>query len=107
GRREYWVGASTALTLIANAVAPGLLDRYLARTGFDSQQIDEPRPADQPANLWEAADDRQGHDFGTHGRFDDRAHAHSPQAWASRHHGIVAGAFGLAVGALVARKLRR
>src|SRR5690349_12590520 len=37
-RREYWVGASTAATLAANAIAPGLLDRYLARTGFDSQQ---------------------------------------------------------------------
>ncbi len=42
-RREYWVGTSTALTLAANAVAPGLLDRYLARTGFDSQQTKKPR----------------------------------------------------------------
>ena len=33
GRREYWVGASTAATLVANAVAPGLLDRYLAAPG--------------------------------------------------------------------------
>src|ERR687894_2829264 len=39
-RREYWVGGSTVGTLLANAVAPGLLDRYLARTGFDSQQTD-------------------------------------------------------------------
>src|SRR5689334_25369409 len=31
GRREYWVGATTAATLAANAVAPGLLDRYLGR----------------------------------------------------------------------------
>src|SRR3984885_3061552 len=31
-RREYWVGASTMGTLAANALAPGLLDRYLART---------------------------------------------------------------------------
>ena len=37
-RREYWVGGSTVATLAANAVAPGLLDRYLARTGFSSQQ---------------------------------------------------------------------
>src|SRR5256885_13775442 len=44
-RREYWVGGSTALTLLANAVAPGLLDRYLARTGFASQQTDAPPPA--------------------------------------------------------------
>src|SRR3954453_20336084 len=27
GRREYWVGGSTMATLVANAVAPGLLDR--------------------------------------------------------------------------------
>ena len=52
-RREFWVGGSTAGTLVANAIAPGLLDRYLARTGFDSQQTDRARPRDQPANLWE------------------------------------------------------
>ena len=45
-RREYGVGGSTALTLAANAVAPGLLDRYLARTGFSSQETGQPeRPA--------------------------------------------------------------
>lgn len=33
-RREYWVGGSTALTLAANAVMPGLLDRDLARTNI-------------------------------------------------------------------------
>jgi hypothetical protein len=38
-------GASTAATLLANAVAPGLLDRYLARTGYDSQQTSEPQDA--------------------------------------------------------------
>ena len=107
GRREYWVGASTALTLIANAVAPGVLDRYLARTGFDSQQVPEPKSPDQPANLWQAADGRNDTDFGAHGQFDDRAHAHSPQAWASRHHGALAGAAALVAGAAVARKLLR
>ena len=40
-RREYWVGASTVGTLAANAIAPGLLDRYLARTGFGSQQTSQ------------------------------------------------------------------
>ena len=48
GRREYWVGASTAATLAANAVAPGLLDRYLARTGFDAQQTNRPQDPDAP-----------------------------------------------------------
>src|SRR5699024_10288198 len=66
-RREYWVGASTALTLAGNAIAPGILDRYLAKTGFDSQQIDRPQPKDHPVNLWEPADGPGGRDFGSHG----------------------------------------
>ncbi|MEU6890528.1 SDR family oxidoreductase [Streptomyces sp. NPDC046557] len=89
-RREFWVGGSTAATLMANAVAPGLLDRYLARTGFDSQQTDTPRGADEPANLWEPADTRQ--DFGAHGRFDASAHPRSFQWWATRHRGALAAA---------------
>lgn len=99
-RREYWVGGSTAATLLGNAVAPGLLDKYLARTGFASQQTNEPRPADQPANLWEPADSTK--DFGTHGVFDDRSKPRSIQLWASQHHGLVAaaaGTLGLAAGA--------
>ncbi|HEX8971014.1 SDR family oxidoreductase [Oryzihumus sp.] len=92
GRREYWVGASTAATLAANALAPGLLDRYLARTGFSSQQTDRPRDPDQPANLWHPADGRAGHDFGAHGIFDRESTARSWQLWASQHHGVLAGA---------------
>src|SRR5690242_18866365 len=37
-RREYGVGACTMATLAANAIVPGLLDRYLGRTGVKSQQ---------------------------------------------------------------------
>jgi short chain dehydrogenase len=102
-RREYWVGASTMGTLAANAIAPGLLDRYLARTGFDSQQTDQPRPADQPANLWQPADGTDGHDFGAHGIFDSRSTGRSAQLWASQHHGLVGGLLGgTAAGAMVA-----
>jgi NAD(P)-dependent dehydrogenase (short-subunit alcohol dehydrogenase family) len=96
-RREYWVGASTAATLLANAVAPGLLDRYLGRTGYSSQQTEKPRDPDQPVNLWEPADGRGGHDFGAHGAFDDRSKGRSAQLWASQHHGLLG-----AVGALLA-----
>lgn len=91
-RREYWVGASTAVTLALNAVAPGLLDRYLARTGYASQQTEQPRDPDQPENLFTPADDEEGRDFGAHGAFDERAHSHSPQVWASQHHGVLGGA---------------
>ena len=112
-RREYWVGGSTVGTLAANAVAPGLLDRYLARTGFDSQQTDETEEPDRPANLWTPVDGQGGHDFGAHGRFGDRSHSRSYQLWASQHHGLVgagaagaAGAVGAAAVALT-RWLRR
>ena len=90
-RREYWVGGSTAATLAANALVPGLLDRYLARTGFQAQQTDQPpKDSSAPTNLWEPAD-RQD-DYTAHGSFDSRAQARSLQLWASHHHGTVAAA---------------
>jgi len=95
-RREYWVGASTTATLVVNAVAPGLLDRYLARTGFSSQQTGDPKDPDQPANLWDPADGEAGRDFGAHGRFDDRSTSRSPQLWASQHHGVLGAAAAVA-----------
>ncbi|HEX5402898.1 MAG TPA: SDR family oxidoreductase [Pseudonocardiaceae bacterium] len=101
-RREYWVGASTMGTLAANAIAPGLLDRYLARTGFKSQQTDQRRDPEQPANLWQPADGRDGEDFGAHGEFDDRSRPRSAQLWASRHHGLLAAAGGVLTAAGVA-----
>jgi NAD(P)-dependent dehydrogenase (short-subunit alcohol dehydrogenase family) len=104
GRREYWVGSSTVATLVANAIAPGLLDRYLARTGFDSQQTDTPESDRAPANLWDPADDDG--DFGTRGEFDSRAHNRDPQLWLSAHHGVLA-AIGAAVGGIVASRSRR
>jgi len=105
-RREYWVGSSTAATLAANAIAPGILDRYLARTGFDAQQTSKPQSADAPANLWQPADGPDGRDFGAHGRFGDVAHTDDPQLWASHHHGMLAaaGAGLAAVGAWLWRR---
>lgn len=51
--RERLVGGSTAATLVANALVPGLLERYLARTGHDSQ-LDEGEHAGA-GNLWSPA----------------------------------------------------
>ncbi|MCX2970034.1 MULTISPECIES: SDR family oxidoreductase [Streptomyces] len=104
-RREYWVGGSTVGTLLANTFAPGVLDRYLARTGYDSQQTEESARADRPANLWEPADGPGGRDFGTHGRFDDQALNSSRQQAASRHHVATAGV-ALAGAALVGTAAR-
>ena len=98
-RREYWVGGSTVGTLAANAVAPGLLDRYLARTGFDSQQTDQPSDPDRPDNLDQPAD--QHRDYGTRGPFSRRSTDRSPQLWASHHHGLLGAIAGLAVAGAV------
>jgi NAD(P)-dependent dehydrogenase (short-subunit alcohol dehydrogenase family) len=98
-RREYWIGGSTTATMIGNKFGAGLLDRYLARTGYDSQQTDELAPADRPANLWEPADGPGGRDFGTHGRFDARSTSRSYQLWASEHHGLLGALAGIAAAA--------
>ncbi|MGX5653614.1 SDR family oxidoreductase [Geodermatophilus nigrescens] len=106
-RRDYWVGTSTAATLAANALAPGLLDRYLARTGFDSQQTDRPHDPDAPANLFAPADGPGGADFGARGPFDDQTISRDPQLWASRHHGVLAAAGGAALAGFLALRRRR
>jgi NAD(P)-dependent dehydrogenase (short-subunit alcohol dehydrogenase family) len=95
GRREYWVGASTVATLLANAVAPGILDRYLGKTGFQSQQEQGIQSLNLAPNLWEPTDQAPGSDQGAHGSFDDRAKTRSAQVWASQHHGVVGAAAAL------------
>jgi NAD(P)-dependent dehydrogenase (short-subunit alcohol dehydrogenase family) len=80
-RRELWVGWSTVQAIAGNKIAPGLLDLYLARTGFDSQQTDDPVPPDRPDNLFEPAPG----DFAAHGRFDDRSRPRSIHLWATMH----------------------
>ncbi|UBU11794.1 SDR family oxidoreductase [Nonomuraea gerenzanensis] len=106
-RKEYWVGTSTVATLLAQRIAPALVDRYLARTGTQSQVTDEKAPTGV-ANLWEPADEST--DYGAHGSFDDRSHARSPQVWLSQRRrpillGLAGGAAAAAVAAL--RRARR
>jgi short-subunit dehydrogenase len=71
-RKEYWVGGSTVATILAQKVAAPLLDRYLARTGYKSQQTDQPAH-DRPSNLWRPVDQPPGTDQGAHGSFDDQS----------------------------------
>jgi NAD(P)-dependent dehydrogenase (short-subunit alcohol dehydrogenase family) len=80
-RREMWVGGSTITGILANRVAPGLVDRYLGRTGFDSQQTDDEHDPSLPTNLWAPV----AGDAGAHGRFDHKAKDASPALWFSRH----------------------
>jgi NAD(P)-dependent dehydrogenase (short-subunit alcohol dehydrogenase family) len=108
-RRQYWVGGSTAATIVANRLAPALLDRYLARTGYGSQQTAQPAKSGRPDNLVQPVDGTRGQDHGSRGAFDDRSHHRSPQLWVSQHARLASGALaGAAVlGAFLARRLGR
>jgi hypothetical protein len=72
-RREMWVGGPTVKAIVADKVAPGLVDHYLAENGYDSQQTDMPEDPNRPCNLWQPLDAEGGGDFGAHGEFDARA----------------------------------
>jgi NAD(P)-dependent dehydrogenase (short-subunit alcohol dehydrogenase family) len=73
-RRNIWLGFPTVKAILADRIAPGLLDRYLAEAGYSGQLTDEPLPEDAPANLFESVDGP----YGAHGRFDARA---KPASW--------------------------
>ena len=107
-RREYWVGGSTLGTLVANAVAPGLLDRYLARTGFSASRPTSRRtPTSRPTSGSRPTGDRPR--LRRARRFDDRSTARSLQLWASQHHGLLGALAGGAAAGTVAvvRAVRR
>jgi NAD(P)-dependent dehydrogenase (short-subunit alcohol dehydrogenase family) len=74
-RREIYVGGPTVQAIVANKFFPGLLDRYLGKTGYDAQQYNGPADPNRPNNLWEPLPG----DFGAHGDFDSRAHKRSWQ----------------------------
>ena len=98
-RRNSWVGIPTAYTILGNRIAPGLLDRYLGRTGVDAQLSDEPLPR-WGSNLRKPRDETV--DRGARGPFDEAAHSHE---LVSRL-GMVRSAPGRGVAA-VGRMLRR
>lgn len=92
-RREYWVGSPTIMAIVGQKFVPGILDRYLGRTGYKSQQIpNEPRDPNAPNNLYDYVP-------GVHsarGKFGGRSTRTSAEIFASLHPGL------LAVGAAVA-----
>lgn len=98
-RREFYVGIPSVKAIVANKIAPGLLDHILARTGYDSQQYDGAKDSNRPDNLWQPVPG----DHGAHGAFDSRARNWSPQLWTSEHRVWVAiGVMALATAGLVA-----
>ena len=101
-RRELRIGWSTIKALVGQNVAPGLVDRILAKSGYASQQYDGGEPRDRPDNL----DHPLPGDWGAHGAFDSRSRSWSSQLWLTRHPYLTAVAFG-AFCWLVARRALR
>ncbi|PYK36826.1 MAG: short-chain dehydrogenase [Verrucomicrobia bacterium] len=64
-RREFYVGGPSVAVITANKFVPGLLDHYLARTGYDSQQHDGAEDPNRANNLWQPVPG----DHGAHGAF--------------------------------------
>ena len=102
-RNELWVGWPAVKAIWGNKLIPRELDYYLARTGYDSQQTDEPVDQDRKDNLWEPLPG----DHGAHGSFDNRAHRRSYQWWANTHRGglaLAGTALAMLTGAALARR---
>jgi NAD(P)-dependent dehydrogenase (short-subunit alcohol dehydrogenase family) len=103
-RREIYVGGPTVKTIWGNKLIPSLLDRYLARNGYDSQLTDEEIGDGREGNLFAPVPG----DHGTHGRFEDARRRSVQLALAKRRAAIAgAGAVALAAGAIAASRLRR
>jgi short-subunit dehydrogenase len=80
-RRNVWVGLPTIKAILADRIAPGWLDRYLAKAGYRGQLTREPLPASAPANLFQTVDGP----YGAHGRFDAQAKRRSWEMLTDRH----------------------
>ena len=80
-RRQVWVGFPTVKAILANRIAPGLIDKYLAKAGYSGQLSDEPLGEDAPANLYEPVPGA----YGAHGRFDACSRSGSWEMYTDRH----------------------
>jgi hypothetical protein len=85
-RREFYVDWSSAKAIIANKIAPGLIDHFLGRTGYDLQQYHGTEDPGRMHNLWKPVPG----DHGAHGNFEKRAKGWSAQWWMSQHRGSIA-----------------
>ncbi|HEX5280094.1 MAG TPA: SDR family oxidoreductase [Micropepsaceae bacterium] len=105
--RELWVGKPAIQAIVGNFIAPGWIDRFLARSGYEGQLSPENSDPGAPDNLFTPV---KG-DFGAHGRFDGQT---SPAGWITASGGAVRRFIGgaalagiaalLATAALVRRK---
>ncbi len=67
--RQLLVGRSTVETVFGNALAPGLLDRIMAKAAGKGQKSNVAAKPNRPDNLYQPVDG----DFSAHGPYDKRA----------------------------------
>lgn len=80
--RAKILGGFNSLLVVANKIAPGVVDHYVAKTGVASQQTDRDVEPDRPFGLWEPVDDTEDH--GARGIFGDlEGGMRRPKYWAS------------------------
>ena len=97
-RREWLVAFPTFMAVWADKLLPVIADRYLARTGFDSQQSEEGEDPQRPSNLWEPMPARF---YSSHGRFSGIARPGSAWQLFSQYRWVVLAAILLLAAALV------
>jgi NADP-dependent 3-hydroxy acid dehydrogenase YdfG len=100
-RGDVWFGGTTAQTILGQAIAPQLLDRFVARKAWEGQFTGAPSPP-RAGNLFEPDEGRHA----IHGPFTDQAHAHGLRLNGPRTRlaAATAGAIAMAVlGAVAAR----
>jgi len=97
-RAEVFVGGSTVEAIVGNKIAPRLLDKYLGRTGYKTQQTSEPEDPDRRSNLWMSMDAERDH--GARGRFNGRSRNFSLQLWMDLHRPWIALGLGVSAATL-------
>jgi short-subunit dehydrogenase len=101
-RRQVYVGLPTVLNIVGERVAPWLLDRYLANSGYKSQMTDADLDPHGHDNLFEPVEE----DRGSHGPFDQQAHGISGQYELDKRRGAVLAGLGVAAFGVGAARLR-
>ena len=86
-RRRTWVGEPTVATVLGNRFGAGILDVFLAKTGYSGQQAPHKSEPMLPSNLYAPVEG----DHGARGIFSDEAHSASPQVWYLRNRGLARG----------------
>jgi hypothetical protein len=101
-RRQVYVGIPTLMNIVGERVAPWLLDRYMAKSGYKSEMTDEDLDPRGHDNLFEPVEE----DRGAHGPFDEQAHCMSSQLELAKRRALVLAGVGAAAAAGAMRAAR-